>query len=144
MRVKNSLSNDKTVQLWKQFMPRGNEIEQKIGTKCYSIQSFPDDLTKVGFSPDMIFDKWAAFQVLDFKNIPDGMEAFTISKGKYAVFLHKGPASTFFKTIQYIFGEWLPFSEYSLDSRAHFEVLDSDNYNPNDPDAEEEVWIPIK
>ena len=61
MRVKNSYSNDKTIQLWQQFMPRRNEIAQKTGTKCYSIQSFSEDLMKTGFSPDMVFDKWCSF-----------------------------------------------------------------------------------
>jgi AraC family transcriptional regulator len=59
------------------------------------------------------------------------------------VFIHIGQASTFPKTMQYIFGSWLPESEYTLDSREHFEVLPA-QYDPRDPDAREDVWIPIK
>jgi AraC family transcriptional regulator len=37
----------------------------------------------------------------------------------------------------------LPGSDYSLDSRAHFEILGK-KYKHDDPNSEEEVWIPIK
>jgi AraC family transcriptional regulator len=43
----------------------------------------------------------------------------------------------------YIFGEWLPNSSYELDTREHFEIL-SEGYRPDDRDAEEEIWIPIR
>ncbi|MEP1984886.1 MAG: GyrI-like domain-containing protein, partial [Maribacter dokdonensis] len=39
--------------------------------------------------------------------------------------------------------EWIPNSEYQLDGRPHFEVLGA-KYKNNDPNSEEEVWIPIK
>ena len=50
--------------------------------------------------------------------------------------------STFQKTIQYIFLDWLPKSEFQVDHRPHFEKL-GDKYNPTDPNSEEEVFIPI-
>jgi AraC family transcriptional regulator len=38
----------------------------------------------------------------------------------------------------------LPLSkEYELDDRPHFEIL-GDKYKNNDPNSEEEIWIPIK
>jgi AraC family transcriptional regulator len=42
----------------------------------------------------------------------------------------------------YIFGSWLPGSSYLLDDRPHFEIL-GEKYKNNDPDSEEEIWIPI-
>jgi AraC family transcriptional regulator len=63
--------------------------------------------------------------------------------GQYAVFILKGDATTFYKTAQYIYGEWLPKSEYVLDNRPHFEVLGAHTERDN-PNSEEEVWIPIK
>jgi AraC family transcriptional regulator len=47
------------------------------------------------------------------------------------------------KTFQYIFGTWLPNSEYVLDNRPHFEIL-GEKYKNDDPTSEEEIWIPIK
>ena len=71
------------------------------------------------------------------------METYILPGGLYAVFLHKGAATTGPKTFQYIFGTWLPESDYSLDIRPHFEIL-GEKYKNDDPDSEEEIWIPIK
>jgi AraC family transcriptional regulator len=57
--------------------------------------------------------------------------------------LHKGAASTGQKIFQYIFETWLPNSGYLLDNRPHFEILGA-KYKNEDPDSEEELWIPIK
>ena len=59
------------------------------------------------------------------------------------MFTHKGPASTFFNTLGYIFTVWLPKSEYESDSREQFETL-QEGYDPLIPGAQEDVWIPIK
>lgn len=71
------------------------------------------------------------------------MESFTLKGGTYAVFQYKGMAANFPKVWQNIFTQWLPNSRYVLDDRAHFEKL-PENYNPLDPNAEEEIWIPVK
>ena len=42
-----------------------------------------------------------------------------------------------------ILTKWLPHSNYNLDDRPHFNVL-GDKYKNNDPDSEEDVYIPIK
>jgi AraC family transcriptional regulator len=61
----------------------------------------------------------------------------------YAVFTHRGPASTFARTAGYIYGVWLPASDYMLDARPHLAVMGPD-YDPQDPEAEEEVWVPVR
>jgi AraC family transcriptional regulator len=43
----------------------------------------------------------------------------------------------------YIFNTWLPKSGYQLDRRPHFEIL-GEKYKNNNPDSEEEIWIPIQ
>jgi AraC family transcriptional regulator len=72
-----------------------------------------------------------------------GMESLILRGGKYAVFLHQGPANAFQSAFQHIFGNWLPNSEFDLDSREQFEILPP-GYRPDDPNAEEEGWIPVK
>ena len=143
MRLNMSFADNKTPQLFKMFMPRKKEITNKLNTDSYSMQIFDQSIPLQGFNPTTKFEKWAAVEVSDFENIPEGMEQHTLSGGKYAVFTHKGPASSFTKTFQYIFGTWLPHSEYKLDDREHFEILKK-GYSPIDPNAEETVWIPIK
>ena len=70
------------------------------------------------------------------------MESFVLEGGLYAVFDYKG-LNTDNKIFLYIFRDWLPASEYELDDRPQFEVL-GENYKNNDPDSQEEIWIPVK
>lgn len=137
-----SLTDNKTAELWRSFMPRRKEIENSVGTDLYSLQVYGDSYFR-DFNPGAEFVKWAAAEVKDFGKIPDGMDSLVLPGGLYAVFLHKGAASTGPKTFEYIFGTWLPSSEYALDNRPHFEVL-GEKYKNDDPSSEEEIWIPIK
>jgi AraC family transcriptional regulator len=61
----------------------------------------------------------------------------------YAEFIHVGPASAAPRTFGYIFGAWLPSSEYELDVRPHFEIL-PEGYDAFAEDAMERVLIPIR
>ncbi|MFV5703163.1 GyrI-like domain-containing protein [Flavobacterium sp. XS2P12] len=141
-RITLSLSNNKTAELWKSFMPRRKEIKNNIDTDLYSIQKYDASYFNT-FNPNTEFEKWAAVAVTDFNEIPEAMEPITLVGGLYAVFVHKGDVTTASKTFQYIFGTWLPNSEYVLDDRLHFELL-GEKYKNNDPNSEEEIWIPIQ
>ena len=142
LRLIMSLSMNKTRELWQNFLRRRKEIENQVGTNLYSIQVY-DDLYFKTFSPHSTFEKLAAVEVISFDEIPPEMESFTLPSGLYAVFLHKGAASTGPATFNYIFSTWLPNSEYHLDNRPHFELL-GEKYKNDDPDSEEEIWVPIK
>lgn len=141
-RITLSLSNNKTAELWKSFMPRRKEIQNNIDTDLYSMQKYDASYFNT-FNPNAEFEKWAAVAVTDFNEIPEAMEPITLVGGLYAVFVHKGDVTTASKTFQYIFGTWLPNSEYVLDDRMHFELL-GEKYKNNDPSSEEEIWIPIQ
>lgn len=138
-----SLADNKTGLLWRCFMPKREQIKYKLNGDLFSMQVYPSVDYFESFNPAGIFTKWAAVEVSDFENVPSGMETFLLQGGLYAVFLHKGAASTGAATFQYIFGTWLPESEYSVDDRPHFEVLGK-KYKNESPDSEEEIWIPIK
>ncbi|WP_316632969.1 GyrI-like domain-containing protein [uncultured Flavobacterium sp.] len=137
-----SFIENKTFQLWNGFMPRRKEIKNTINSNLYSLEVFP-----VGhfdnFEPGNTFEKWAAVEVSNFDEIPSEMEILVIPNGLYATFIHKGPASEGHKTYHSIFVEWLPNSDYTIDERPHFAVMD-EKYKKDDPNSEEEIWIPIK
>jgi AraC family transcriptional regulator len=65
-----------------------------------------------------------------------------LNGGLYAVFNYKG-LNTDNRIFIHIFTEWLPSSGYVLDERPHFEIL-GEKYKNNDPESEEEIWIPVK
>ena len=141
-RMTMSFSDNKTGELWRHFMSRRKEIQNNIGTELYSIQIYAP-LFFNNFSPNTAFEKWATVEVTDFDTVPNEMEAFTLTGGLYVVFLYQGASSAASNTFQYILGTWLPNSAYTLDARPHFEIL-GEKYKNNDPDSEEEIWIPIK
>lgn len=138
-----SLTENRTAELWRSFMPQRNIIQNSISANLFSLQMYDESYSFSEFDPNATFEKWAAVEVSDFAVATDGMEMLTVPSGLYAVFEYKGAASEGAKAFQYIFGTWLPNSEYMLDNRPHFEVL-SEKYKNNDPTSEEEIWIPIK
>lgn len=140
-RLTMSLADNKTGELWKSFMPRRREITNNLTNDLISMQVYkPKHFAD--FSPTNEFIKWATVEVADFDNVPSDLETFTLTGGLYAVFDYKG-SSADNSVFQYIFGSWLPNSNYLLDDRPHFEVL-GEKYKNADPNSEEEIWIPIR
>ncbi|WP_159023106.1 GyrI-like domain-containing protein [Formosa sp. L2A11] len=136
-----SLINNKTQLLWASFSPKIKDIKNKLTTDKISMQVYDSSYFE-NFNPETEFEKWATVEVLDFNNIPEDLDFFNLEGGKYAVFDYKG-SSKDNSIFQYIFRTWLPNSEYELDNRPHFEIL-GEKYKNNNPDSEEEIWIPIK
>ncbi len=139
-RLTMSLSNNKTGELWRSFMTRRREISNNLTSEMFSIQVYDKPVDFGNLNQE--FEKWAAVEVSDFGTIPDGMETLKLEGGLYAVFQYKG-SSTDTTIFQFIFGTWLPNSDYLLDSRPHFEIL-GEKYKNADPNSEEDIWIPIK
>jgi AraC family transcriptional regulator len=141
-RLTMTFADNKTVDLWKSFMPRRKEIKNNLNTDLISMQVYVDLKSINDFNLTTPFQKWAAVEVESFDNVPNEMETFTLPAGLYAVFIHKG-LNTDTSTFEYIFGTWLSTADYELDNRPHFEVL-GEKYKNNAPDSEEEIWIPVK
>lgn len=137
-----SFADNQTFRLWQSFMPGRKEINNTLKIELISMQVYPQlfDFT----FPDLNagFEKWAAVEVSDFNRVPHDMETYILTGGLYAVFEYKGLSSDS-KIFQYIFGTWLPGSNFTIDNRPHFEIL-GEKYKNDDPTSEEEIWIPIK
>ena len=140
-RLMMSLADNKTEDLWRSFMPGRRGITNNLTNDLISMQVYKPTHF-VDFRLTNEFEKWATIEVADFDNVPGDMETFTLTGGLYAVFDYKGSSSDL-RIFQYIFGTWIPNSDYELDDRPHFEVLGK-NYKNGDPTSEEEIWIPIR
>lgn len=138
-----SFANDRTRELWQNFSPRKKEIGNAVNYNLYSIEIYPNSTFFENFDVSMAYKKWAGIEVSDFDSLPDEMETFIIPKGLYAVFNYKGKPSDAQQTFQYIYGVWLPNSEYKMDDRPYFALM-GEKYKGEDPESEEEFWIPIK
>ncbi|MBK9105085.1 MAG: GyrI-like domain-containing protein [Saprospiraceae bacterium] len=137
-----SFVENRTRELWQSFMPRRREIANVVNTILYSVEQYDSHFFDA-FNPAAEFTKWAVVEVSGADHVPDGMEVLVVPSGQYAVFIHKGPASKGAETYEYIFRTWLPASAYALDDRPHFALM-GDKYKHDDPDSEEEIWIPVK
>jgi AraC family transcriptional regulator len=137
-----SLVNNTTSELFRAFMPRRSEIQNRRNGDLLCVQNNPEGYYK-SFNPATSFEKWAAAEVTSFDLIPEGMESAVIPAGLYAVFLFKGTQAGAASFFQNIFTNWFPSSDYELDLRPHFDVL-GPKYKNNDPESEEEIWIPIR
>ena len=127
--------------LWRSFMPRLKEISNRLTNDLISMAIYKaNHFTNLKATNE--FEKWASVEVSSFDNIPSQLESFILEGGLYAVFDYKG-LNTDNTLFQYIFENWLPHSDYVLDGRPHFEIL-GNKYKNNDPESEEEIWIPIK
>jgi AraC family transcriptional regulator len=136
-----SFANITTKALWQGFMPRRNEITNRIGTELYSFEVYPPQFFEP-YNAEAEFEKWAAVEVTSYDAVPQDMEPLAVPAGQYAVFIHKGSASEAAHTYQYIFRTWLPASDFVVDDRPHFAVMGA-RYKRDAPDSEEEIWIPV-
>lgn len=136
-----SLVNNQTAELWRSFISRRKDITNNLTNDMISMQVYGQTYF-TDFKPTKEFEKWATVEVANFNNVPNDLETFMLKGGIYAVFDYKG-LSTDNSVFQFIFGTWLPNSDYDLDDRPHFEVLGT-KYKNNDPTSEEEIWIPIQ
>ncbi len=141
-RLSMTFANNQTQQLWQSFMPHRQKIRHAVNADRYSLQIYPPHMDFTFSNPEIPFEKWAAVEVSDFGAVPAEMETLIIPGGLYAVFEYQG-LSTDPSIFQHIFGKWLPNSDYTPDTRPHFEIL-GDKYRNNDPNSEEEIWIPIR
>ena len=136
-----SLAENRTRELWQQFMPNQQKIGNRVNKDFYSVQVF-DPVYFQSFDPHKTFTKWAAVEVSKVNGIDDDMDQLALIGGQYAVFAYKGmPGDA--KVFHYIYSEWFPTSAYELDNRPHFELM-GEKYKNNSPESEEEIWIPIK
>ncbi|WP_191906303.1 GyrI-like domain-containing protein [Hymenobacter baengnokdamensis] len=137
-----SLLADTTAVLWRSFGQRLRARPFANDSARYSVQVYDATYFRP-FRPEATFEKWAAVAVAHPQEVPADLELLVLPAGLYAVFDYKGPASDGPTVFRYILLDWLPASAYELDDRPHFEVL-SAHYRPDDPAAEEEIWIPVK
>lgn len=102
--------------LWERFMPRSSEIKHRIMAE----ESF--GVTHNFDEPSGEFDYYAGFAVSDLDQIPEGMQSIDIPAQDYAVFDCTLP--TLMDTIQAVYREWLPPSDYVRAPGPEFELYD--------------------
>lgn len=141
MGLTTNLLENRIAELWQGFGPKQKHIRHQVSNDRISMVIY-DETYFTAFDPKNRFERWACVEVEKTEDLPNGLSEFELPGGMYAVFDYKGLSSDN-RIFQYIFNEWLPKSKYQIDTRPHFELL-GDKYKNNDPNSEEEIWIPVK
>jgi AraC family transcriptional regulator len=116
-------------------MPRTHEIENMVDdTAAYGISTNMDMQTGE-------FDYIAGFEVSSAEDVAEGMVAFQVPGGKYAVFATTLPKIG--ETFQNAYYTWLPEAGYKPTGGPEFELYD-ERWDAQDPNSEFDLYIPIK
>lgn len=138
-----SFAENKTGQLWQQFIPLKMSILGKKQIDLFSVEVYKDLSFFSNFNPAANFTKWAAIRKEEVEKASSEFEILEIPEGKYAIFNYKGSSSEAPQFYQRIFQQWLPASGFQLDNRPHLAIM-GEKYKNNDPTSEEKIWIPIQ
>jgi AraC family transcriptional regulator len=138
-----SIVINETHLLWQAFMPRKKEIINGKNQFLFSLEVYDDLSFFYQFDPKNAFEKWAAVEVENLDVVPPQMEKLLIPEGLYAIFVFKGLTSDAYAFYNQIFTEWLPASRFELELRPHYSLM-SEKYKKEDPNSEEEIFVPIK
>lgn len=125
---------------WERFNARRPEItgvapEVSYGFLCYGDAPNP--------ARDDEYRYLAGLEVAPGTEVLEGMITVEIPADLFAVFEHKGPIWTFHQTLQQIYQEWLPASDYEGNGLG-----DVERYDPrwvfDSEDSVFEYWVGVK
>lgn len=121
-------------EMWERFIPREHEIINKVEPSVSYGVCIADH--------EQEFAYVAGFEV-DSEEIPDGMVSIVVPEQTYAVFTHKGKLNGIGKTMNGVYGNWLPQSGLQPFPGIDFELYD-ERFLGTDNDATEiDLYVPI-
>lgn len=126
-------------ELWERFFARNHEIESSYPDVRYGAWKFAPN--QAAERPDA-YIALASVQTAPDAPVPSKMEKWIARPGRYARFLHRGPARLVGETISYIYTSWLPRANYRRGAGFDYLKLDSRFAGENDH-SEIEYYLPI-
>ncbi|WP_420588332.1 AraC family transcriptional regulator [Bacterioplanoides sp.] len=123
--------------LWSAFRPYRDSIPNRVGSDFFGIYECyeeDDDNTR--------FVYICSAQVENFDDVPDGLITRELDAQTYARFTHTGPIARLEDTLRYIWGSWLPKSDYQYADKPDFELLPA-GFNDADPNNKIYLNIPV-
>ena len=126
------------IPFWEQFLTRVPDIRNRKGDRFFGVA-----LTSTFSIEDENLKYMAAVEVEDFSDIPPGMFSYEIPRAKYAQFTKVGAWKETSYAVNYIYGTWLPNSNYHrFNNGDDFEIFDT-RYRLHDPSSISEYILPI-
>ena len=120
---------------WQRFRPYIGNIAGQIGGTTYGVCCNSDGAGH--------FEYVAGVEVSGFPKLPGELSRIRIPEQRYAVFSHRGHASTMRSTVYTIWNKWLPASGYEVADTPDFERYD-ENFDAKSGRGTIEIWLPIR
>jgi AraC family transcriptional regulator len=120
---------------WQRFRPYIGNIPGQIGRTTYGVCCNSDGAGH--------FDYIAGVEVSGFTDLPRELSRIRIPEQRYAVFTHRGHASTMRSTVYTIWNKWLPASGYQVADAPDFERY-GENFDAASGLGTVEIWLPIR
>ncbi|WP_458205646.1 GyrI-like domain-containing protein [Haladaptatus sp. NG-SE-30] len=126
--------NDEIPQLWEAYGKRIHEfLDLALSNETLGVCYDHDDETgELGYVAGVVTDSDAT--------IPEGMTAITVPEQTYAIFTTT--LDTLEATIDEIYEQWLPASEYRRTDGPEFERYGSE-FDPDDPASKFDYFVPV-
>jgi AraC family transcriptional regulator len=135
-RFQMSIENNNIIEMWEKLnaqLAKQNYIS--MNNNRYSIYETGDTCLSNTFNKNSETTVFIGIETSCDANIPEGMELKEISGGKYAKFMHKDTVENLLSTYYFIWGVWLPKSDFELDNRDDLECY---------TESQIEIYFPIK
>lgn len=126
--------------LWEKFNERENEIPNIKGGYSLGVCMPKHDSLPLKDGDTFVYIAGRPVSTLD--DVPEGMVAVKLPSRKYARFTHKGPLTNLPHTVNYIWGTWLPKSEYKHADSPDFELYD-ERFDVKTLSGEIDIFVPI-
>ncbi len=125
--------------LFQAFEPRRVMIE---GQK--SIARFGVFACNEPENPEASFHYFAGVEMNAEASFPHDLERLVLPHQTYAVFQNIGLSNESRRTIDYVYGIWLPESDFKRDVGIDFEQFPYSTYSLNDANSIGTFWLPIR
>ena len=126
--------------LWERFAIYLGKARGPVGRAAYGACS--DMFTGTGS-----FQYLAGVEVSDCSALPEEFDLVHIPAQRYVIFSHRKHVSTLRYTVNTIWSQWLPASNYQAaranDGAADFLERYGEDFNPQLGTGDIEVWIPL-
>ncbi len=134
--------NNMTVipKLWEQVMQQKDKINNRMDNSWFGVVEQLRDSEK-SHKDEMYYI--AAAEVVEIDSVPAGMISRVIPAGKYASFTHIGKLDGLGKTMNFIYGDWLPKSGVQLRHAPHLELYDR-RFIPDSDKSEFDILLPVR
>ena len=119
---------------WAEFVPRLGEIVGRVDERNYGVCLAPDRDGTFAYMTGVEIDRDAM--------LPSDFESLRIEAATYAVFEHRGSATTLRDTVMAIWDRGLSANDLAPACAPDFELYPAE-YDPLDESGGVEIWVPL-